>query len=220
MGKSCDRRVEQDRALGSAHAKMNTMQYYNTSFVRIASANLLGILTALGLNGTVLAAGTCIEGPKAGRHWDYRVDPANHRKCWYVTGTGLKTQEGAPLQPTPSPTSTPNSTLLSWFASLSTSPAGSVSPGRQPSTTRESGVPPTAPNEALQVVHTVPKKRLRPARRFESKGATTAERNQQPPSRSSAEHAEQINTQPPDQAAQDALFLEFLRWKELQKSVN
>jgi hypothetical protein len=72
----------------------------------------------------------------------------------------------------------------------------------------------------LQVVHTVPKKRLRPARRFESKGATTAERNQQPPSRSSAEHAEQINTQPPDQAAQDALFLEFLRWKELQKSVK
>jgi hypothetical protein len=219
MGKSCDRRVEQDRALGSAHAKMNTMQYYNTSFVRIASANLLGILTALGLNGTVLAAGTCIEGPKAGRHWDYRVDPANHRKCWYVTGTGLKTQEGAPLQPTPSPTSTPNSTLLSWFASLSTGPPGSASPG-QPSTTRASAVPPTAPGEALQVVHTVPKKRLRPARRFESKGATTAERNQQPPSRSSAEHAEQINTQPPDQAAQDALFLEFLRWKELQKSVK
>jgi hypothetical protein len=124
MGKSCDRRVEQDRALGSAHAKMNTMQYYNTSFVRIASANLLGILTALGLNGAVLAAGTCIEGPKAGGHWDYRVDPVNHRKCWYVTGTGLKTQEGAPLQP--SPTSTPNSTLLSWFASLSTGPPGSV----------------------------------------------------------------------------------------------
>jgi hypothetical protein len=133
------------RALGSAHAKMNTMQYYNTSFVRIASANLLGILTALGLNGTVLAAGTCIEGPKAGGDWDYRVDPVNHRKCWYVTGTGLKTQEGAPLQPTPSPPSTPNSTLLSWFASLSTSPPGSVSPGRQLSTTRESGVPPTAP---------------------------------------------------------------------------
>jgi hypothetical protein len=209
------------RALGSAYAKMNTMQYYNTSsIVRIVLANLLGILTALGLNGTVLAAGKCIEGPKAGGRWDYRVDPVNHRKCWYVTETGLKTHEGAPLQPTPSPTSTPNSTLLSWFASLSTGPPGSVSPGRQPSTTRESGVPPTAAGEALQVVHAVPKKRLRPARRFETKGATTAERNQQPPSRSSAEHAEQINTQPPDQAAQDALFLEFLRWKELQKSAK
>jgi hypothetical protein len=203
--------------LGSAHAKMNTMQY--TALVRIASSNLLGILTALGLNGTVLAAGTCIEGPKAGGHWDYRVDPVNHRKCWYVTAAGLKTHERAPLQPTPSPTSTPNSTLLSWFASLSTGPPGSVAPG-QPSTTRASGVPLTAPGEALQVVHTVPKKRLRPARRFETKGATTAERDQQSPSRSSAEHAEQINAQPPDQAAQDALFLEFLRWKELQKSVK
>jgi hypothetical protein len=199
---------------------MNMMQYNNTSFVRVASTNLLGILTALGLNGTVLAASKCIEGPKAGGHWDYRVDPLNHRKCWYVTGTGLKTQEGAPLQPTPSPTSTPNSTLFSWFASLSTGPPGSVSLGRQPSTTRESGVPPTAPSEALQLVHTVPKKRLRPARRFETKGAATAERNQEPPSRSSAEHAEQINTQPPDRAAQDALFLEFLRWRELQKGVK
>jgi hypothetical protein len=218
MRKSRDQGSNATRALGSAHANMNTMQYYNTSFVRIVSANLLGILTVLGLNGTVLAAGKCTEGPKAGGHWDYRVDPLNHRKCWYVTDIGLKTHEGAPLQP--SPTSTPNSTLLSWFASLSTGAPGSVSPGRQPSTTRESGVPPTAPSEALQVVHTVPKKRLRPARRFETKGATAAERNQQPPSRSSAEHAEQINTQPPDQAAQDALFLEFLRWKELQKSVK
>jgi hypothetical protein len=91
---------------------------------------------------------------------------------------------------------------------------------RQPSTTRESRVPPTAPSEALKVVHVVPRERPRPARRSETKGAATAERNQQSPSRSSAEHAEQINTQPPDQAAQDALFLEFLRWKELQKSVK
>jgi hypothetical protein len=111
MGKFCDQGSNTMRALGGAHAKMNTMQYYNTSFVRIASANLLGILTALSLNGTVLAAGKCIEGPKAGGRWDYRVDPVNHRKCWYVTDTGLKTHEGAPLQPTPSPTSTPNSTF-------------------------------------------------------------------------------------------------------------
>jgi hypothetical protein len=31
---------------------------------------------------------------------------------------------------------------------------------------------------------------------------------------------EQVNSRPPDPAAQDALFLEFLRWKELQKSVK
>jgi hypothetical protein len=36
----------------------------------------------------------------------------------------------------------------------------------------------------------------------------------------SAQHAEQVNSQQPDQAAQDALFLEFLRWKELQKSAK
>jgi hypothetical protein len=90
---------------------------------------------------------------------------------------------------------------------------------RLPSTTR-SRVPPTAPSEVLKVVQVVPRERPRAARRSETKGAAPAERNQQSPSRSSAEHAEQINTQPPDQAAQDALFLEFLRWKELQKSVK
>ena len=42
--------------------QMNTMQY-DTSFVRVVSASLLGILIAFGLNGAVLAAGTCIEGP-------------------------------------------------------------------------------------------------------------------------------------------------------------
>jgi len=212
------------RALGSAHAKMSTMQYYDTSFVRVVSASLLGTLTALGLNSAVLAAGTCIEGLnlKAGQggRWYYGVDRVNHRKCWYVRETGLKTHEGAPLEPTPSPTSTPNSTLSSWFTSLGAGPPGSASAGRRPSTTRESRVPPTAPSEARKVVHAVPKERPRPARRSETKGAATADRNQQNPSRSSAEHAEQINTRPPDQAAQDALFLEFLRWKELQKSVK
>jgi hypothetical protein len=72
----------------------------------------------------------------------------------------------------------------------------------------------------MKVVHAVPNERSRPALPPEAKSAATAELNQQPPSRSSAEHAEQVNPQPPDQTAQDALFLEFLRWNELQKSVK
>jgi hypothetical protein len=197
------------RDLGSAHAKMSGMQHCDTSLVRVVSASLLGALIALGLNGAVLAAGTCLEGPnlKAGQggHWYYRVDRVNHRKCWYSTETGLKTNGGAPSEQTPSPTSTPNLILSSWFTSLGAGPPGSTSAGTQPSTTRESRVPPTAPREAVKVVHAVPKERSPPARRS---------------SRSSLEHVEQVNSQPPDQAAQDALFLEFLRWKELQKSVK
>jgi hypothetical protein len=212
------------RELGSARAKMSGMQHCDTSFVRVVSASLLGALIALGLNGAVLAAGTCIEGPnlKAGQggHWYYRVDRVNHRKCWYSTETGLKTNGGAPSEQTPSPTSTPNLILSSWFTSLGAGPPGLTSAGTQPSTTRESRVPPTAPREAVKVVHAVPKERSPPARRSETQGAATAERNQPSPSRSSLEHVEQVNSQPPDQAAQDALFLEFLRWKELQKSVK
>jgi hypothetical protein len=91
---------------------------------------------------------------------------------------------------------------------------------RLPSTARESRVPPIAPSEALNGVQVVPRKRPRPGGSSETKRAPTAERHQQPLYRSSAEHSEQINEQPPDQAAQDALFLECLRWKELQKSVK
>jgi hypothetical protein len=134
-------------ALGITHAKMSGMQYCNTSFVRVVSASLLGALIALCLNGAVPAAGTCIEGPalKAGQggHWYYHVDPVDHRKCWYVTATELKTQQGPLLGPTPSPTSTPNSTLSSWFTSLGAGPPASAVV--QPRTTPESRVPPTAP---------------------------------------------------------------------------
>ena len=236
--------------------QMNTMQY-DTSFVRVVSASLLGILIAFGLNGAVLAAGTCIEGPNLNsgqsRHWYYRLDRINHRKCWYATETGPKTHEDPPLEPTLSPTSPPNATLFFWFTPLGGGPpssaragmqlnttkdmasvasretikvvhalpnersprARSASAGMQPSTTKEYRVP---PRRTMKVLHAVPNERSRPAPPREIKSGDTPERNQQSPSRSSEEHAEQVNSQPLDQAAQDALFLEFLRWNELQKT--
>src|SRR6266576_1835647 len=115
----------------------------------------------------------------------------------------------APLEPTPSPTSPPNLTLFSWFTSLGAGLPGSASAGMQSSSTPESRVPSAAPRGNMKVVHAVPNERSRSAQPPETKGAATAERNQQS-SRSSAEHPEQVNSQPPDQAAQDALFLEFL----------
>jgi hypothetical protein len=202
---------------------MSAMERYDTLFVRVALASLLGTLTAVGLNGAVLAAGTCIQEPNLnagqGRHWYYRVDRINHRKCWYVMETGPKTREDLPLEATPSPMSPPNLTLFSWFTSLGAGLPGPASAGMQPSSTPESRVPSAAPRGNMNVVHAVPNERSHSARPPETKGAATAERNLQS-YRSSAEHAVQVNSQPPDEAAQDALFLEFLRWKELQKSVK
>jgi hypothetical protein len=198
------------------------MQYYDTLFVRVALASSLGSLIAIGLNGPVLGAGTCIQAPDLdagqGRHWYYRVDRINHRKCWYMTEAGPRTDEAPSLGP--SPTSSPNLTLFSWFPWLSAGLPGSATAGMQPSTSSpQPRVPSAAPKGNMNVVHAVPNERSRPTRPPETKGLTTAERDQQS-SRSSADHAEQVNSQPPDQAAQDALFLEFLRWKELQKSVK
>src|SRR5215813_9375843 len=139
------------RTLGRIHAKMGTMQHHDTSFVRVALAGSLGALTAFGLNGAVLAAGTCVEGPNLnagqGHRWYYRSDRVNHRKCWYVTETGLKTHEDTPLEPRPSPTSTSNSTPFSWITSLGANPPGSALAGMQP---KESRVPPAAPRETMK----------------------------------------------------------------------
>jgi hypothetical protein len=184
-------------------AKMSAI----TWFVRTISASLLGALTAFGLNGAVVAASTCLEGPNLnagqGRHWYYRVDRINHHKCWYAAETGLKAHEDAP----------PNSTLFSWFTSLGAGAPETA--GMQSSTTPESRVPPAVPGKRLKVVNAVAKVQFASPQRLE--GAVKAERNQRSASRSSAEHAEQVNPRLLDQAAQDALFLEFLRWKELQK---
>src|ERR1700675_3098903 len=99
---------------------MSTMHRYDTSCLRVALASLLGTLTAFGLNGAVLAAGTCIEGPNLnagqGRHWYYRVDRINHRKFWYVM------DEAPPLEPTHFPTTPPYLTWFSWFAPLGAGP--------------------------------------------------------------------------------------------------
>jgi hypothetical protein len=236
---------------------MSTMHHYDTSSVRVAVASLLGTLTAFGLNGAVVAAGTCMEGPNLnagqGLHWYYRVDRISHRKCWYVMETGLKANEAPPSEPTHSPTTLPYFPLFSWFAPLGGGPPGSASVGMQPNITID--VPSAAPRETLKVVHAVRSERSRqsasagmqssatkeslvpPAagrgnmkfvhaarnewsRPAETKSTATAERNQSSPSLLSAERAEQVNSQSPDQAAQDALFLEFLRWNELRKSMK
>ena len=208
--------------------------------VRVAVASLLGALTAFGLNGAVLAAGTCMEGPNLnsgqGLRWYYRVDRINHRKCWYVTETGLKTNAlgvsppgaaSTSMQPSVTkesrvPPAPPRETMkvVQAIPNERSRPARSTLAGMRRSATKESQLPPATPRRTVKIVHAVPDERSRPARPPEAKGAATAERNQPSPSRSSAGDAEQVNSQPPDQAARDALFLEFLRWKELQKSAK
>ena len=144
---------------------MSTMHYYDTSSVRAALASLLGTLTAFGLNGAVLAAGTCMEGPNLnagqGLHWYYRVDRINHRKCWYVMERGQKTDEDPPLEPTYSPTTPLYFPLFSWFIPLGGGPPGSAL-GMQPNTTID--VPSAAFRGNMKFVHAVRNERSRPAR--------------------------------------------------------
>src|SRR5215204_2920355 len=48
------------------------------------------------------AADDCLAAPKSqapqGRHWYYRVDRVNGRKCWYLGVAGTKTRQAAPQE--------------------------------------------------------------------------------------------------------------------------
>jgi hypothetical protein len=190
---------------------------------RVAVASLLGALTAFGSNEAVLAAGTCIERPnlKAGQgvHWYYRVDRINHRKCWYVMDEDLSL-EPPPYLPwfswfTPLGAGPPRSAMAGLQSdttedspSAAREPPNAVGNERSPRArsalagmrsiaTKESRVPPAA---SIKSVHAVQKERPRPARALETNSAASAEQNQRSPSLSSAVQAEQVNSQPPDQA--------------------
>jgi hypothetical protein len=176
--------------------KMGIMQYCDTSSLRVAVASVLGTLTAFGLNGAVLAAGTCMKAPNLnagqGVHWYYRFDRINHRKCWYAMETGLETSEDPPLEPTHSPTTPLYLTLFSWFTPLGGGPPGSATAGMQPKANKD--VPSATPREALKAVHAARNERSRPAPPTETKNTGTVERDQPSASLSSAEHAEKVKS--------------------------
>ena len=48
------------------------------------------------------AADDCLAAPKSqapqGRHWYYRIDRVNGRKCWYLGAAGTKTRQAAPQE--------------------------------------------------------------------------------------------------------------------------
>jgi hypothetical protein len=59
---------------------------------------------------SIAHAADCLAAPKApppaGSHWYYRVDRANHRKCWYLAPQGQKVRPGASQLASPAPLST------------------------------------------------------------------------------------------------------------------
>ena len=146
-------------------------------------------------------ADDCLAGPNRppapGGHWYFHFDKAGNRKCWYLVeaATRPSTVEAPEIQPVGAP---PQPTLGSFF-SLMGLPGAPTGP--QPARPDELRNDATAPQPGT-------------ARRPDTQAALAAKPHRLPPAARAP--VERVDERPasPDQTERDALFQEFLRWRE------
>jgi hypothetical protein len=202
---------DRDSNIG-VHARENSMPKRVISCVPIG---LLATVIVLGTNYATLAADDCLVGPNRppaqGGHWYYRVDRANNnRKCWYLVepGAQMPVAEAPELQPQQPPGAPPQPTLGSFFSSLTAGFPGST-PGAQ-------GDPTTGDARIMQPARADDPRNGQPGPNRPPRIALASKQHRPVHLRPPVEPTEEQPAASLNQAERDALFEEFLRWKERQ----
>jgi hypothetical protein len=187
----------------------------------LVCVGLLATGTMLSTNYSTLTADDCLAGPNRppaqGGHWYYHLDRANNRKCWYLVEPAAQppTAEASQSQPAPDPIPpappTPQPAFGGFFSSL-----GFPWTGTQPNTTGDVRIVQPAPANDLKTDAAPPARQPRMARRPDSEAALAPKPNRPAHVRPPAEHAEERPAASLNQQERDALFREFLRWRESQ----
>lgn len=183
-------------------------------FASLLAAVALTILTS----GVAAAANECIAEPTSkttgGGHWYYRSDRDNNRRCWFLVEPGSRTPQVEAPQAQPSPDAAPQPTFSSFFSSLAalftkTNPAETQQdPARSDAPIKQT-MHPNAPRNGDGG------RRTRVADRPDANA--TLGRKQHRRSSTQLQNADEQRPAPArNQAEQDALFQEFLRWKQRQ----
>jgi hypothetical protein len=198
------------------HARENTMPKCVISCVPAVCAGLLATVIMLGTNCATFAADDCLPGPNRppaqGGHWYYHVDHVNNRQCWYLVEPGARTPTAESPEPQLSPDATTQPRFGSFFSSL-TAGFTEATAGTQPDTTNsDARILQTAHPDRRKNDEAAPGRQPRIARRPDSEAALAPKQHPPPRARPPAEHADE-RPPPLDQAERDALFQEFLRWK-------
>ncbi len=191
------------------------------SCVPAVSAGLFVAVIVLGANRTAVAADDCLAGPDhppaPGGHWYYHLDHASDRKCWYLVEPAARAPAAEAMQPQSAPEPQPPAPqpgFGAFFSTLSAGFPGSTAAAQPP--TPDARGPQTAPADDLKNTEAAPARDLHPARRPAALAALAPKPHQPAHARPPAEHADERAAAPPDQAERDALFREFLRWRERQ----
>jgi hypothetical protein len=192
---------------------------------RVVSVGLFATVIMLSTNyaTATLAADDCLAGPNrppaAGGHWYYRLDHVNNRKCWYLVEPEARTPTAEAAEPQPSPDPAPQPppppqpTFGSFFSSLSTGFTGWTQPNIPNSDVRSAQ---TAHPDDLKDGEASSGRQPRMVRHPDAEAALAPKPHRPAHARPPAEHAEERPAPQLNQAERDALFQEFLRWRESQ----
>jgi hypothetical protein len=174
------------------------MPHRISTLVPAVLATCLAVAVEFGMQRPAPAAGECLEkfgsqGDQAG-HWYYYTDRLNNRKCWYFE----KATTDPPATPSAPPAANGGSEE-SWLSQLATVMQTFLGTQDPPVTApAPTGVPEASPAKTSA---SAPKQRSRAAPPAESRRATGSG----------------LQISPEDR---DALFQEFLRRYELEKSIH
>jgi hypothetical protein len=178
---------------------------------RAARSVSLGLALYVGTSGLAHAIDDCLTQPNlkaGGGHWYYRIDRTTHRKCWYQEQAGAKmTTPAAP--PAAATATVPGADSQGGIVSAISSMFGAATTPNASARETKARATETAPDDQ-------PKRQT--VRTRQSDFATA------PPSRSPRQSSRpsQAKAQEPAKTAaeetdRDALFLEFLLWRQGQR---
>jgi hypothetical protein len=186
------------------------------AFVQAAFVGFLSIAgTMFGASRHAAFAADCLAGPTRepapGGHWYFHLDRASDHKCWYLVEPVVRgpTADATESQP---PAEAPPQPGFGSFFSLMGLPSAPV--GAPPDTTGNTGNvgrngDPARPDDSRNPTAASPR-----PRHPDAQANLTPKPRRPPPARPPAEHADEQPASPPDQAERDALFQEFLRWRD------
>ncbi len=180
-------------------------------------------LIVLGASRIAWAGSECIEQPNqepaAGQHWYYHLDRTNDRKCWYLGTIEPPAPQAATVpnrQPVADPS--PQPSLSGWFESIGAALSGKTPAGTSPDAAEgDAGATQPAKADVAKSASVDPSIRPHVARRSDPDDARAANVHRQSPPRSELARADQSAGSSINQTERDALFQEFLRWREQHK---
>lgn len=188
-----------------------------TSCIPAVSFGLFAAVTVLSANHAALAADDCLTEPNRptqGGHWYYHSDPANNRKCWYLVEAGARPPSADAPEAQLLPALTPQQTFGSFFSSLGF--PGSITGAQPDATTGDPRIMPTARPDEFKNDNRSPNRQTRMAQHPDAVAELTPKPRRPARPRPPAEQADERPAASLNQAKGDALFKQFLQWKEHQ----